>query len=66
MICVVIMLEVKECAACMRKMGNAYNILIVKSEKQDIDRMILLKWILKQYGMMCGMNWIQVAQDRVH
>jgi len=32
MICVIIVLEVKEYAACMRKMGNAYNILVVKPE----------------------------------
>lgn len=32
MICVIIVLEVKEYATCMRKMGNAYNILVVKPE----------------------------------
>jgi hypothetical protein len=32
MICVVIVLEVKEYVACTKKMGNAYNILVVKPE----------------------------------
>jgi len=32
MICVIIVLEVKEYVACMRKMATAYNILVVKPE----------------------------------
>jgi hypothetical protein len=34
-------LEVKEYAGCMRKMGNAYNILVVKPEvKRPLGRTI--------------------------
>jgi hypothetical protein len=72
MICVIIVLEVKEYVACTWEMGNAYNILVVKPEikrppgrtrhRQDDIIEVDLKavWFGAKYELG------SVAQDRVH
>jgi hypothetical protein len=33
-------------------------------EDLGVDGRLILKWILKQWGGMGGMDWIHLAQDR--